>query len=133
MKTGTKRGRGRPKSGRIQVALKFLPSTNVALTRAAKATQTTKSDFAELAILERIVRVKGQPRSTPNRKNILDSQRRAALGSITMAVDPSLGIKAKPTKSSTRAIAIVTRVCLTNKSLETLSLRGKNDVKRSAC
>ena len=52
-----KRGRGRPKSGRIQVALKLLPSTNEMLLRAAKLSKTTKSEFAELAILERVARL----------------------------------------------------------------------------
>ena len=50
------RGRGRPKSGRVKVGLKLLPSTNAALSRAAKAAMLTKSEFAELAILERIDR-----------------------------------------------------------------------------
>jgi hypothetical protein len=58
-KSYQKRGRGRPASGRIQVALKLLPSTNKALARAAKSAKTTKSEFAELAILERIARGKG--------------------------------------------------------------------------
>jgi uncharacterized protein (DUF1778 family) len=53
-----KRGPGRPKSGRIQVALKLLPSTNEMLVRAARLSKTTKSEFAELAILERIARLK---------------------------------------------------------------------------
>ena len=55
------RGRGRPTVGKVQVALKLLPSTNKALARAAKAAKTTKSEFAEVAILERIRGGKGQP------------------------------------------------------------------------
>ena len=51
-----KRGPGRPRSGRIQVALKLLPSTNEMLVRAAKLSKITKSEFAELAILERVAR-----------------------------------------------------------------------------
>jgi hypothetical protein len=56
-KSRVKRGRGRPATGRIQVALKLLPATNKALARAASRAKTTKSEFAELAILERIARM----------------------------------------------------------------------------
>jgi hypothetical protein len=55
-KSKVKRGRGRPSTGRMQVALKLLPATNKALTRAASRAKTTKSEFAEAAILERIAR-----------------------------------------------------------------------------
>jgi hypothetical protein len=57
-KSKLKRGRGRPSTGRMQVALKLLPATNKALARAAKLTKTTKSEFAEVAILERIARIR---------------------------------------------------------------------------
>jgi hypothetical protein len=54
VKGRAKPGRGRPSTGRIQVALKLLPATNKALARAASRAKTTKSQFAEAAILERI-------------------------------------------------------------------------------
>ena len=57
-KSKVKRGRGRPSTGRMQVALKLLPATNKALARAASRAKTTKSQFAELAILERIARMR---------------------------------------------------------------------------
>jgi hypothetical protein len=59
VKERAKRGRGRPSTGRMQVALKLLPATNKALARAAKLTKTTKSEFADRAILERIAKMRG--------------------------------------------------------------------------
>jgi hypothetical protein len=58
VKSKAKRGRGRPPTGRIQVALKLLPATNKALARAASSAKTTKSEFAEAAILERIASIR---------------------------------------------------------------------------
>jgi uncharacterized protein (DUF1778 family) len=56
MEPAKKRPRGRPMTGRVRIQLKLKPEIFAALTEAAEAEDTTKSEYVETAITERIKR-----------------------------------------------------------------------------
>ena len=56
MELAEKRPRGRPTTGRRRIQLKLKPEVFAALAEAAEAEDTTKSEYVETAITERIKR-----------------------------------------------------------------------------
>jgi len=51
---GKRRGAGRPAKGHVPVKLMLSPAVNDSLTKAARTSSTTKSEYAEEAIVEKL-------------------------------------------------------------------------------
>jgi len=51
---GKRRGAGRPAKGHVPVKLMISPAVNDSLIKAAQTSSTTKSEYAEEAILEKL-------------------------------------------------------------------------------